>query len=331
MRLKTPRFWYSRSISACLMAVLLWPFSILYRAVPYLRQKNAVPFHAGIPVICVGNLTAGGNGKTPAAIALMKLVNENGIAKNPCFLSRGYGGTATGPIFAHPVKHTYKDVGDEPLLLARHAPVIVSRDRKAGALFAQEHGHDLVIMDDGLQNPRLAKTLSFVVLDSHSGFGNGHILPAGPLREPLAAGFEKSDAFIIIGSDARDIAAQLPVGKPVFHARLAPGTLQDESASFVAFCGLGQPDKFRRTLREKKLTVTGWHEFPDHYPFTPDDLGRLDREALRKEARLLTTEKDAARIPPDYQFQSPLDILPVTIAWQDETTLLTFLKSKAKP
>lgn len=330
MRLKTPGFWYKNSIVAHVMAATLWPFSLIYRAGNFLRQKRTVPSRAGIPVICVGNLTAGGSGKTPAAIALMNLVNENGIAANPCFLSRGYGGTMTGPVFAHPVKHSCQDVGDEPILLARHAPVIVSRDRKAGAIFAQEHGHDLVIMDDGLQNPSLVKTLSFIVIDGHSGFGNGHVLPAGPLREPLKAGFEKADAFIIIGHDAQNVASQLPAGKPVFHARLLPGNLQDESASFVAFCGLGQPDKFRRTLREKKLTVTGWHGFPDHYPFTPDDLGRLDREALRKEARLLTTEKDAARIPQGYPFQSPLDILPVAIAWQDESALLSFLKNKAK-
>ncbi len=330
MRLKTLGFWYKNSIAVRVIAATLWPFSLIYRAGNFLRQKSAVPFHAEIPVICVGNLTAGGSGKTPTAIALMNLVNENGIAANPCFLSRGYGGTMTGPIFVHPVKHAYQDVGDEPLLLARHAPVIVSRDRKAGVLLAQDNGHDLVIMDDGLQNPSLAKTLSFVVIDGHSGFGNGHVLPAGPLREPLKAGFGKADAFIIIGHDAQDITARLPAGKPVFHARLLPGNLQDESASFITFCGLGQPDKFRRTLKEKKITVTGWHEFPDHYPFTPDDLGRLDREALRKEARLLTTEKDAVRIPADYQFQSPLDILPVAIAWQDEKALLTLLKSKAK-
>lgn len=330
MRLKTPAFWYKNSLIAGMTGALLWPFSLIYRAGSFLRQNSVAPFHAGIPVVCVGNLTAGGSGKTPAAIALMNLLNENGIAANPCFLSRGYGGTVTRPLFAHPVKHSYRDVGDEPLLLARHAPVIVSRDRKAGAMFAQERGHDLVIMDDGLQNPSLAKTLSFVVIDGHSGFGNGHVLPAGPLREPLKAGFGKADAFIIIGGDAQDIAAHLPTGKPVFHARLTPGNLQDEKESFVAFCGLGQPDKFRRTLREKNLTVTGWHEFPDHYPFTPDDLARLDRDALRKNARLLTTEKDAARIPPDYQFQSPLDILPVALAWQDESALLAFLKNKAK-
>jgi tetraacyldisaccharide 4'-kinase len=330
MRLKTPAFWYKNSQVSQIAGLLLWPLSLIYRAGNLLRWKGITPFHAGIPVICVGNLTVGGSGKTPVVIAIMNLVNENGLAANPCFLSRGYGGTVTGPIFAHSIKHTHRDVGDEPLLLARHAPVIVSRNRKAGAIFAQENGHDLVIMDDGLQNPSLAKSLSFVAIDGYSGFGNGRILPAGPLREPLKTGFDKADAFIIIGHDARDVTACLPAGKPAFHARLTPGSLPDEKESFVAFCGLGQPEKFRRTLREKKLTITGWQPFPDHYPFTPEDLGRLDREALRKEARLLTTEKDAARIPPDYQFQSPLDVLPVSIAWQNESALLSFLKSKVE-
>lgn len=317
--MKTPAFWYEQNLT--LPATLLIPFSWLYLAGAGLRGLAHAPSHKPtVPVICIGNLTAGGSGKTPVAIAVMKLLIDEKLAGNPCFLSRGYGGLRKGPAFVDRHKDGFRCVGDEPLLLARHGTAIISRNRSAGAVMAEKHGTDMIVMDDGLQNLSLKKDICLTVIDGASGFGNGLVIPAGPLREEPAAGFKKSDAFIIIGDDTSGVGRLLPPEKPVIRARLSvpEDWIAAKDVSYVAFCGLGRPEKFRKTAESQGLKIAAWHEFPDHHVFSEEDLKHLDNEASGKNARLLTTEKDAVRIPSGFRFKNPLDIMPVRIEWSDE-------------
>lgn len=327
MRLKTPSFWYAPPRPE---AFILMPFSLLYQASHRLRQYAISPFRAAMPVLCVGNLVTGGSGKTPASIALMALVKAEHLATAPGFLTRGYGGKEYGPALVDPTAQTACETGDEPLLLARHAPVIVSKNRKNGALFARKYGLDLLIMDDGLQNPTLHKDIRLIVIDGDSGFGNGLTLPAGPLREPLRTGLAKADAFILIGEDRRNVKALLPKNIPLFEASLeiAAQDILKRQTPYVAFCGLGRPEKFRKTLERANINIVSWHAFPDHYVFTARDLASLADEAKKCGARLITTEKDAVRIPADIGQELPLDILPVRLVWQNEEALRIFLKQK---
>jgi len=260
----------------------------------------------------------------------MKTALSQDTVTAPCFLSRGYGGALKGPVFVDPKKQDFQDIGDESLLLVKHAPVIVSADRRTGAKMAQKHGKDLIIMDDGLQNRSLKKTLSLTVIDGQFGFGNHLLLPAGPLRETLSAGFKKSDAFILIGDDLCNVLPRLPAGKPVLRARLIVPEewIADTKASYIAFSGIAQPEKFRTTIHSKNLSLCGWHAFADHYNFTDEDLKKIDDEAVAKNARLLTTEKDAARLPSDFTFKAPLDIMPVRIEWENEDALYALLAEK---
>lgn len=316
--MKTPAFWYKKNLT--LPAVFLIPFSWLYLAGKRLRDLAYRKRHkAGIPVICIGNLTAGGSGKTPVAIAIMKLLADEKLAEKPCFLSRGYGGRKKGPAFVDHHKDSFRDVGDEPLLLARHGTTIISRNRADGAIMAEKHGADMIVMDDGLQNLTLEKDLCLTVIDGASGLGNRLVIPAGPLREKTATGFKKSDAFIIAGDDTAGIQKLLPPEKPVIRARLSVPAdwIAAKNVSYIAFCGLGRPEKFRKTIEAQGLKIAGWHEFPDHHVFLKRDLKKLDDEALSKDARLLTTEKDAMRIPSEFKFKSPIDSMPVRIEWDN--------------
>lgn len=328
MRLKTPAFWYEQDTQAKrLIARSLYPFSLAYLGAHALHQAAIRPREPDIPVICIGNLVAGGSGKTPVALGLMDMIAEHGLAGSPCFLSRGYGGTLHGPAAVDPDRHTSRAVGDEPLLLARRGPAFISRDRLAGAQHAAAAGHDLILMDDGLQNPGIAKTRRIVVIDGHKAFGNGMALPAGPLRQRAEAGVRNADAFVILGDDRHGLADRLPEGRPVFRAHLAPspGWTPDRDALYVAFAGIGHPAKFLRTAREQGLTVAGWHEFPDHHPFTPADIERLLSDARAKGARLLTTEKDAARLPRGFSGDVPFETLPVQASWHDPDAVRDFL------
>lgn len=331
--MKTPAFWYKKNLT--LPAAFLIPFSWLYMAGATLRKLvHRKPHRSAIPVICIGNLTAGGSGKTPVTIAIMRLLADERLSQKPCFLSRGYGGCKKGPLFVDRHKDSCRDVGDEPLLLARHGTTIISRNRAAGAVMAEKHGADMIVMDDGLQNLSLEKDICFTVIDGASGFGNALLIPAGPLREKVVTGFKKSDAFIVVGDDTTDIQKTLPSGKPVIRARLSvpEDWITAKDVSYVAFCGLGRPEKFRRTIEALGLKIAGWHEFPDHHAFQERELKHLDNEALGKNARLLTTEKDAVRIPSGFKFEGPLDIMPVRIEWigEDNKKLAKIIADRTK-
>ncbi|MCB9988848.1 MAG: tetraacyldisaccharide 4'-kinase [Rhodospirillales bacterium] len=332
MRLSTPSFWYKKpSLTACFLAPLSW----LYQGAQALHQrKRSVhpAYDPGIPVICVGNLVAGGSGKTPTALALYKLVTAKAISERPCFLNRGYGGTEKGPLLVDPAMHTPQEVGDEALLLAAAGPTIVATERQHGALLAREQGFDLIIMDDGLQNPSLRKTLSLVVIDGSAGFGNGRPLPAGPLREPLETGLARADAFLIIGDDKTDVHALLPLDKPAFsgHIQVPEGFETDRSIPYVAFAGLGRPEKFKATLEDYGLDIAAFQSFPDHHAYTAHDLQTLIDKATARKARLITTQKDAVKLPAAFIREQKPIVMPIEIVWNAPDDLENTLTDKIK-
>ncbi|MCC7275067.1 MAG: tetraacyldisaccharide 4'-kinase [Alphaproteobacteria bacterium] len=313
--MRPPDFWTRRGP----LAILLRPLGALYAAGAAWRQARARPWRAPVPVVCVGNLTLGGTGKTPVAIDLAERLS----ARQPHVLTRGYGGRLAGPVRVDRAAHSAADVGDEPLLLARAAPTWVARDRVAGARAAVEGGAGLLVLDDGFQNPSLAKDLALVVVDGETGYGNGLVFPAGPLREPVAAGLARASALIVMGEDRRGTAARSPV--PVLRARLVPRMPLGfvPRAPLVAFAGIGRPGKFFATLEGLGATLLGRHAFPDHYFFREADLLRLEGLAAACGARLVTTEKDAARLPTTWRGR--IAALRVAVEWEAPDALRALL------
>jgi tetraacyldisaccharide 4'-kinase len=290
--MKAPRFWYR---PAGLASAALAPLSRLWRAAGAARTRRAIPYVSALPVLCVGNLTAGGAGKTPLCLALADILEKTG--RRVVFLSRGHGGRLAGPVVVDPALHRAAEVGDEPLLLARRAPCVVARDRAAGArLIEKAWPGRVIVMDDGFQNPGLAKTLSLLAVDGEAGFGNGRVIPAGPLREPVEEGLGRARGAVLIGGEAE--RGRLEARLPVFPARLEldPAALERlGSARLIAFAGIGRPDKFFSALPEDRVIES--HGFPDHHPYSAAELARLRARAEATGAALVTTEKDFVRLP----------------------------------
>ena len=309
--MRAPDLWRRRGPAA----ILLRPLGMLYAAGGSLRRRLASPWRAPVPVVCVGNLTVGGVGKTPVVLDLARRL----ASRQPHILTRGYGGRLAGPVRVDPKVHGADDVGDEPLLLARRTPVWVARDRAAGARAATAAGARLLLLDDGFQNPTLTKDLSLVVVDGETGFGNGLVFPAGPLREPVARGLARADAVVVMGEDRHGIAAASPV--PVLRARLVPKMPLSfaPGAPLVAFAGIGRPEKFFATLRGLGAEPVAERAFPDHHRFREDELLRLEGLAAGFGARLVTTDKDAVRLPPSWRAR--VAVLRVAVAWEDAGAL----------
>lgn len=294
--MREPAFWWRPSGVA---AALLAPLGAVYGAVAARRLLQ--PSHSiDIPVLCVGNLTLGGAGKTPTAIAVAELLGAEGC--KPFLLSRGYGGSLGGPVQVDPAHHGAADVGDEPLLLARHAPTIVARDRVAGAAMARTAGAGSIVMDDGFQSPGLHKDRSILVVDGRRGIGNGLVFPAGPLRAPLARQIERADAMMVIGdgmaAEPAEAAARQQ-GMPVFHGHLEPdrqAVADLKGHALLAFAGIGDPEKFFATLRNAGLDVRACVAFPDHHRYRRAEAAELIDRARREGLVLVTTEKDQARL-----------------------------------
>jgi tetraacyldisaccharide 4'-kinase len=309
--MRAPDFWQRRGGLAALLA----PLGALYGASVAARARFAKPHHAHVPVICVGNLTAGGSGKTPIAIAIAEALRARG--HRPCFLTRGYGGSERGPALASRA-HSAAVMGDEALLLARTAPTIVARDRAAGAKLAEEKGATVLVMDDGHQNFALRKNLSLVVVDAQTGFGNGRMIPAGPLREPVAQGLARADAVVLVGDGSPDLQG---FAGPVLRAHLMAGAAPFAGQPVFAFAGIGRPEKFMASLEDSGAIVTGRCFFDDHHPYSEDEI--IELKAVAGGATLVTTEKDFVRLT--IAQREGIKVLKVAAVFDDPLALAQLL------
>jgi tetraacyldisaccharide 4'-kinase len=314
--MREPQFWWRGGGAA---PTLLAPLAALYGAIAGARLARAGRT-VGIPVICVGNLTVGGAGKTPTALWIGRLLIEAG--RRPFFLSRGYGGRLAGPVLVE-TRHHAADVGDEPLLLARVAPTVVARDRWSGAVTARDAGADVIVMDDGFQNPSLHKDFSLLVVDGRRGVGNGRMLPAGPLRAPLTNQIARAHALLIVGavSGAEAVVTEARAqGLPIFHGRLEaePKALDRLRGHKVfAFAGIADPEKFFATLQEARIDVRLRCAFPDHHPYRGAEILALLARATADGLVLATTEKDFVRlagVPDAAPLLERLCVVPVTLS-----------------
>jgi tetraacyldisaccharide 4'-kinase len=311
--MKTPGFWAANSLAARALSPLGGVTAALTA-----RRLRGPAFDPGIPVICVGNAGVGGAGKTTVVLDLLTRL------RRPAALTRGYGGRLRGPVLVDRARHHARDVGDEALLLAAVAPTIAARDRAAGARLALAEGAGVIIMDDGLQNPSLKKTVSLLVIDGGYGFGNGRLLPAGPLREPVAAAAARCQAAVLIGLDEAGALRALPRGLPVLRATLAAACAQGlGQRPVLAFAGIGRPEKFFRTVRALGADLVATRAFGDHHAYSESDATRLLDTAASLGATLVTTRKDYVRLPPPLQAASL--VVEVRLAWDDEPGLRLLL------
>jgi tetraacyldisaccharide 4'-kinase len=322
-----PAFWYRPQ---SLYARLLMPLGALYGAVAAGRLMGS-GFDVGIPVLCVGNYHVGGAGKTPATLALVDLLRD--MDEVPVVLSRGYGGRLRGPVNVDPQRHRAADVGDEPLMMARTVPVVVARDRIEGAAMARSRNASVILMDDGFQNPAIAKDASLIVIDGNRGLGNGRVFPAGPLRAPMPPQLARTDALIIVGDGTAadrvggEIAAQ---GRPVLRARLVP----DQAAlaalrgkRVLAFAGIGDPNRFFATLRGSGIEVAATRSFADHHPFSAGEIEAVLAEAGRDGLTAVTTEKDFVRLGAMASART-IVAFAVTMQFDDRAALRRFLADR---
>ena len=329
MRLnQAPDFWWRRH---SLTGYALAPLAAVYGRVAERRITAEAGAAVGVPVICVGNLVLGGSGKTPTAIAVADVCRQLGL--NPGLLSRGYRGRESGPVLVSVGVHTAAEVGDEPLLLAQHAPTVVAAERPSGAKLLANLGVEVIIMDDGLQNPSLQKDLSLAVMDGRRGIGNGFVFPAGPLRAPAAGQIRRADALVIIGeAKGRDgVRTAARAGRPVLRAEMEPVRSRAlDRHPYLAFAGIADPGKFYRTLAGAGATVGFTMDFPDHHNFTDADCERILVQAQARALVPITTEKDRVRLygrtGPAGELCFATETLPVRVRFEEPRRLMTLIR-----
>jgi tetraacyldisaccharide 4'-kinase len=312
--MRAPEFW---DAPPGLAAGLLAPAGAAWSAAAVLRRALIRPYRAPVPVVCVGNLVAGGSGKTPIVLSLAQLLSERGIGVH--IVTRGYGGRLTGPVRVDPQAHDADAVGDEALLLTAAAPCWVARDRVAGIRSAAEAGAGVVLLDDGFQNPSFEKDLSLLAIDAGYGFGNARVIPAGPLREPAVAGLARADAVVLIGDGPPPPEIERS-RLPVLRATFEP--VEGERFAgrrMLAFAGIGRPAKFFSTVKTTGAELVAARSFPDHHRFSAPEITGLRREAEAADATLVTTAKDRVRIPSTER--QDIEMLAVELRWQDPAAL----------
>jgi tetraacyldisaccharide 4'-kinase len=313
-----PAFWGK---APGLAADLLQPIGAAWDAAGRVRRALARPYRPPVPVICIGNLVAGGAGKTPVVLALASYLTAHGIAVHA--VTRGYGGRLAGPVRVDPAWHDAAGVGDEALLLASRAPCWAARARGAGVAAAAAAGAEAVLLDDGFQNPSIAVTLGLIVVDAAYGFGNGRVMPAGPLREGLRSGLARADGVVLLAAEGEPqtvLPAAIATGRPILPAVLAPidGARLTGKRVF-AFAGIGRPEKFFATLRALGAELAGTRGFPDHHRYSTVEIAELRRTADREAAHLVTTAKDFVRFPPTAR--AGIEVLEIEVRWPDPIAL----------
>ena len=317
--MKTPTYWKTTNLSS----LLLFPLGLLYGFATALRLKLKKTHKVNCKVICVGNLTAGGTGKTPVCLSLAKILQQNN--KNPFFVTRGYGGKTKNILVNH--SHKAQEVGDEPILLSQQAPTIINPNRYQAALKAIQHGADIIIMDDGFQNPSLYKNVSLLVIDGNYGFGNGFCIPAGPLREFISSGLKRANAAIILGEDKHNLASILkPI--PVFKGKIVADCNKITKRDIIAFAGIGHPSKFYQSLNECGFNILQSFDFPDHHFYNGKELNQLIEIAKNKNADIYTTSKDFVKIP--IKLQLHFKVLEINVEWENPQALCNFLLGNNK-
>ncbi|BDW84066.1 tetraacyldisaccharide 4'-kinase [Roseicyclus marinus] len=296
--MRAPGFWHGEP---GLLSALLSPLGLIYAGATRRRLAQGPRQRVGVPVICVGNLNAGGTGKTPVVIALAERLRDRGVVAHA--VSRGHGGTLGGPVRVDERRHSASETGDEPLLLAAFLPTWVAKDRVAGAQAAVGAGAQVILLDDGFQNPGLAHDLSIVVVDAHVGFGNGRVIPAGPLREPIKTGLARAEIVLSVGDAAAQARFAARWGQAVTLPRVSgsleplPMGLPLKGLPVLAFAGIGRPEKFFQTLKAMGADIRATHALSDHQPLSDALMTRMLREARAIGAQVVTTEKDAVRLP----------------------------------
>lgn len=317
--MRTPRFWYPTGGSLPWQAAVLRPLGAIYAAGTRRRLRRGQAYKSTVPVICIGNVNAGGTGKTPTTIALAERLVARGVSV--AIVSRGYKGRETGPVRVDPLRHNAQAVGDEPLLLAAFAPTWVARNRADGVKAAQTDGAEVILLDDGLQSPAVHKDAAIIVVDAARGFGNGQIVPAGPLREPIAAAEARADLVLSVGDDAAqakfDHAWADHITLPRIRAHLQPLNTGMPWAGLrvLTFAGIGHPEKFFQMVRGLGAELVDAEPLGDHQALTPGLMNRLERDAKTHAAQLVTTEKDAVRLPD--AFRAKVLTLPVRLIFDD--------------
>ena len=316
--MKTPSFWHADGF----IPKLLEPLAQLYKFLSFLERSLGSKTKIDIPVLCIGNIVSGGAGKTPIALSIGQKLN---VKHNISFLTRGYGGIEAGPIKVNPDAHSSYEVGDEALILSEVGSTWVSRNRTAGAIAAKNAGFEIVIMDDGFQHTSLVKTLSFVIIDGPYGFGNGRLIPAGPLREPIYSGLKRADVIVLVGEVNHSLIELLPNNKPLLRASLVPNEMgiQLSNSNVIGFAGIGRPTKFRETLEKMDLNIIDFVPFPDHYRFRESEIRELYEKATEVDAILVTTVKDMKRLPKSVaHLCQPIGI---TVVWEDDSEIQQLL------
>ena len=327
--INSPKFWYRNDWLSKVLALIIYPLSIIWIIISFIKKKVSKTYRSRLKIICVGNLNIGGTGKTPFAIYTYKILKELGF--NPVFLTRGYGGKEKGPIKVEST-HQYKDVGDEALLLNNIGPTIVSRDRSLGAKFIENHkyNYDVILMDDGLQNYQLEKNIKFLLVDKNLKFGNKLCVPAGPLREPINQRLKEIDSIILTGNNTDQDIGLRKISDYISVFNSSIKIMQSSNIKgnkFLAFCGLANPDKFYETLEKGGCKVFLTKSFPDHHQYTEEEINHLILEAKNKNLTLITTAKDYVKI---IDKKNEIQVLSIESSFnaKDELRFKAFLKEK---